>query len=157
MTTHLETDTNTDVDISGFLIVGTYTATGDKNIMSQVLIDGVAGGGETYTFRLLLQVGGAGNAILVDGNVYTTTSTHAGWQFKPTNVRSGDVLSVQVDGAAGDVAVDTIVRWFEIDNNSLIADAVWDELIADHRTAGTYGRRVKLVRPDNLGRRLEEK
>jgi len=158
MTTWLETDTNTNIDISSGAVIGSYTAPGDKTILAQMFIDQIAGGGATYTLVARVQIGGAGNNYPVEAYISAVASSYVGFQTDPISVRNGDVVSLWIDGDAADTTTpDAIVRWFEIDNDSLVADAVWDELIADHRTAGTYGRRVKLVRPDNLGRRLEEK
>jgi hypothetical protein len=114
--THLETDTGTSVDISGATAVGAYTANGDKLIMVDVSIDAVAGNGD-YVMYLTRQIGGSGSAYrilpqttMAAASGLTAISGQSGW----ITVRNGDVLTVYVDGLAGDtVTPDWSTRWFE--------------------------------------------
>ena len=114
--THLETDTGTNVDISGATAVGAYTANGDKLIMVDVSIDAVAGNGD-YVMYVTRQIGGSGSAYrilpqttMTAASGLTAISGQSGW----ITVRNGDVLTVYVDGLAGDTSTpDWSTRWFE--------------------------------------------
>lgn len=114
--THLETDTGTNVDISAATAVGTYTANGDKLIMVDVSIDAVAGNGD-YVMYVTRQIGGSGSAYrilpqttMAAASGLTAISGQSGW----ITVRNGDVLTVYVDGLAGDTSTpDWSTRWFE--------------------------------------------
>ena len=114
--THLETDTGTNVDISGATAVGAYTANGDKLIMVDVSIDAVAGNGD-YVMYVTRQIGGAGSAYVILPKTTMTAapgetaiSAQSGW----ITVRNGDVLTCYVDGLAGDTTTpDWSTRWFE--------------------------------------------
>lgn len=115
--THLETDTGTNVDISAATAVGAYTANGDKLIMVDVSIDQVAGNGD-YVMYVTRRIGGAGSAYVIlpkttmtAASGETAISAQSGW----ITVRNGDVLTVYVDGLAGDTATpDWSTRWFEL-------------------------------------------
>ena len=115
--THLETDTGTNVDISAATAVGAYTANGDKLIMVDVSIDAVAGNGD-YVMYVTRQIGGSGSAYVIlpkttmtAASGETAISGQSGW----ITVRNGDVLTVYVDGLAGDTAnPDWSTRWFEV-------------------------------------------
>ena len=114
--THLETDTGTNVDISAATAVGAYTANGDKLIMVDVSIDAVAGNGD-YVMYVTRQIGGSGSAYrilpqttMAAASGLTAISGQSGW----ITVRNGDVLTVYVDGLAGDTSTpDWSTRWFE--------------------------------------------
>jgi hypothetical protein len=114
--THLETDTGTNVDISGATAVGAYTANGDKLIMVDVSIDAVAGNGD-YVMYVTRQIGGSGSAYrilpqttMTAASGLTAISGQSGW----ITVRNGDVLTCYVDGLAGDTSTpDWSTRWFE--------------------------------------------
>jgi len=114
--THLETDTGTNVDISGATAVGAYTANGDKLIMVDVSIDAVAGNGD-YVMYVTRQIGGSGSAYrilpqttMAAASGLTAISGQSGW----ITVRNGDVLTCYVDGLAGDTTTpDWSTRWFE--------------------------------------------
>ena len=115
--THLETDTGTNVDISGATAVGAYTANGDKLIMVDVSIDAVAGNGD-YVMYVTRQIGGSGSAYrilpqttMTAASGLTAISAQSGW----ITVRNGDVLTCYVDGLAGDTSTpDYTTRWFEV-------------------------------------------
>ena len=116
--TWIETDTNTNVNISSATAVGVYTSTGDKFVMPQLLADQVAGSGD-YVYHVTLQVGGAGSAYVIGPKTTHTAAaseTAIGAQGGFIAVRSGDVVTVYVDGLAGDTTTpDVTVRWFELD------------------------------------------
>ena len=114
--THLETDTGTNVDISSATAVGAYTANGDKLIMVDVSIDAVAGNGD-YVMYVKRQINGTGSSYVIlpkttmtAASGETAISGQSGW----ITVRNGDVLTVYVDGLAGDTTTpDWTTRWFE--------------------------------------------
>lgn len=116
--TWIETDTNTNVNISSATAVGVYTSTGDKFVMPQLLADQVAGSGD-YVYYVTLQVNGAGSAYVIGPKTTHTAAageTAIGAQGGFIAVRSGDVVTVYIDGLAGDTAIpDVTVRWFELD------------------------------------------
>lgn len=115
--THLETDTGTNVDISGATAVGAYTANADKLVMVDVSIDAVAGNGD-YVMYVTRQIGGSGSAYrilpqttMAAASGLTAISAQSGW----ITVRNGDVLTCYVDGLAGDTSTpDWSTRWFEL-------------------------------------------
>lgn len=115
--THLETDTGTNVNISSATAIGSYTSTGDKLVMVDVSIDAVVGGGD-YVMFVKRQIGGSGSAYVILPKTTMTAaagetaiSGQSGW----ITVRNGDVLTVYVDGLAGDTAnPDWSTRWFEV-------------------------------------------
>jgi len=145
--TYIETDTGTNVDIHAATAVGTYTSTGDKLIMVDVSIDQVAGNGD-YVMYVTRQVGGAGSAYVIlpkttmtAASGETAISGQSGW----ITVRNGDVLTCYVDGLAGDTATpDWSTRWFELAGvtAAAVADAVCDEALSGHTTAGSVGKQL---------------
>ena len=145
--TYIETDTGTNVDIHAATAVGAYTSTGDKLIMVDVSIDAVAGNGD-YVMYVTRQVGGAGSAYVIlpkttmtAASGETAISGQSGW----ITVRNGDVLTCYVDGLAGDTATpDWSTRWFELAGvtAAAVADAVCDEALSGHTTAGSVGKQL---------------
>jgi hypothetical protein len=115
--TWIETDSNTNKDISSAASVGVYTSTGDKFVMPQLLADQVAGNGD-YVYYVTLQVNGAGSHYVIGPkttHAAASGETAIGAQGGFIAVRSGDVLTVYIDGLAGDTATpDVTVRWFEL-------------------------------------------
>ena len=113
----LETDTNTNKDINAATSVGVYTATGDVFVLPQVLADQVAGGGD-YVYHVTLQVAGAGSHFVIGPKTTHTAAageTALGAQGGLIFIRSGDVLTVYVDGLAGDTTTpDVTVRFAAI-------------------------------------------
>ena len=145
--THIETDTGTNVDISAATAVGAYTSTGDKLIMVDVSIDQVAGNGD-YVMYVTRRIGGAGSAYrilpqttMAAASGLTAISGQSGW----ITVRNGDVLTCYVDGLAGDTSTpDWSTRWFELAGvtAAAVADAVCDEALSGHTTAGSVGEQL---------------
>lgn len=113
----LETDSLSNQNISSALAIGAYTADADRMIVCDVSLDQVAGGGD-YVIYITRQINGAGSAyVLLPKTTCAAASgeTAIAMQSGPITVRSGDVLTVMVDGLAGDTATpDTTVRWFEM-------------------------------------------
>lgn len=117
MTRWLETDTLSNQDISTALAVGAYTADADRLILVQVFADQVAGNGD-YELYVTHQIAGAGSAyrmIPITTAAAASGVTAIAAQSGMVAVRSGDVLTVYLDGLAGDNSTpDTTVRWFEL-------------------------------------------
>lgn len=117
MTRWIETDALSNQDISSALAIGAYTADADRLVLVQFFADQVAGNGD-YTFYLVHQINGAGSSyrhIPITTAAAASGVTAIGGQSGMIAVRSGDVLTVYLDGLAGDTTTpDTIVRWFEL-------------------------------------------
>ena len=151
--THIETDTGTNVDISSATAVGSYTSTGDKLVMVDVSIDAVAGNGD-YVMYVKRQVGGSGSAYIIlpkttmaAASGETAISGQSGW----ITVRNKDVLTCYVDGLAGDTSTpDWSTRWFELAGvtAAAVADAVCDEALSGHTSAGTLAKAIADVESD---------
>jgi len=100
----LETDTYSNKDISSAVSIGVYTADADRFVLPQLLIDQAAGNGD-YVYYVTLQVNGAGSSYVFGPKTTAAAAsgeTAIGAQGGPIFVRSGDVLTVYVDGLAGD-------------------------------------------------------
>jgi hypothetical protein len=117
MTRWLETDTHSNKDISTAVSVGVYTADADRLILVQVFADQVAGNGD-YELYVTHQINGAGSSyrmIPITTAAAASGVTAIAAQSGMIAVRSGDVLTVYLDGLAGDNSTpDTTVRWFEL-------------------------------------------
>ena len=117
MTRWLETDSLSNQDISSALAIGAYTADADRLILVQWMVDQVAGNGD-YTFYLTQQIGGAGSAyryIPITEAAAASGLTAIAGQSIMIAARNGDVLTLYLDGLAGDTTTpDTTVRWFEM-------------------------------------------
>ena len=124
MTRWLETDSLSNQDISSALAIGAYTADADRLILVQFFADAVAGNGD-YEFYLTHRIGGAGSSyryIPVTSAAAASGLTAIAGQSGMVAVRSGDVLTLYLDGLAGDTTTpDTIVRWFEADASVTLA------------------------------------
>ena len=152
--TYIETDTGTNVDISAATAVGAYTSTGDKLVMCDVSIDAVAGNGD-YVMYVTRQIGGAGSAYrilpqttMTAASGLTAISGQSGW----ITVRNGDVLTVYIDGLAGDTSTpDWTTRWYELAGVTAagIADAVLDEATSGHTSAGSFSKAVTDILEDS--------
>lgn len=113
----LETDSLSNQNIASAAAIGAYTADADRMVVVDVSLDQVAGNGD-YVIYVTRQINGAGSAyVLLPKTTCTAASgeTAIAMQSGPITVRSGDVLTVYVDGLAGDTTTpDTTVRWFEM-------------------------------------------
>lgn len=116
MTRWLETDSNTNIDISAATVVGSYTADADRLVVPQLLIDQAAGNGD-YVYYAALQINGSGSWYVIGPkttHAAASGETAIGAQGGAVAMRSGDVLRVYVDGLAGDTSTpDVVVRFFE--------------------------------------------
>ena len=122
----LETDSNANKDISSAVSVGAYTATGDVFVLPQILADQVAGNGD-YVYYVTLQVAGAGSAYVIGPkttHAAASGETAIGAQGGMIFMRNADVLTVYIDGLAGDTATpDVAVRFAAIPLPSAAAGA----------------------------------
>lgn len=113
----IETDTLSNQNISSALAISNYVSDGDRAMMCDVTLLQIAGNGD-YVMYVTRQIGGAGSHIPIYPKTtmpVETGQTEAGGQSGVVSVRSGDVLTVYVDGLAGDTTtVDTTVRWFDM-------------------------------------------
>ena len=121
----IETDTASDQNISSATAIGAYTADADRLVIVDVQLDAVAGNGD-YVMYVTKQINGAGSAYVILPK--TTMAAASGetaiaGQSGIIAVKSGDVLTVYVDGLAGDTTTpDYYTRWFEIDRLVTLAD-----------------------------------
>ncbi|HPC93251.1 MAG TPA: hypothetical protein PLJ74_13515, partial [Myxococcota bacterium] len=129
----IETDTLSNQNISSALAIGAYTADADRLILVQFFADQVAGNGD-YIFYITQRLGGAGSSyrhIPITTAAAASGVTAIAGQSNMIAVRSGDVLTVYLDGLAGDTTTpDTSVRWFELDSMALAATQgmiTWDQ------------------------------
>jgi len=113
----LETDSLSNQNIASAAAIGAYTADADRMVVVDVSLDQVAGNGD-YVIYVTRQINGAGSAyVMLPKTTCTAASgeTAIAMQSGMISVRSGDVLTVYVDGLAGDTATpDTVVRFFEV-------------------------------------------
>jgi len=121
----IETDTASNQNISSATAIGAYTADADRLVIVDVQLDAVAGNGD-YVMYVTKQINGAGSAYVILPK--TTMAAASGetaiaGQSGIIAVKSGDVLTVYVDGLAGDTTTpDYYTRWFEIDRLVTLAD-----------------------------------
>lgn len=136
----LETDTNANTNISSATAVGVYTATGDVFVLPQILADQVAGGGD-YVYYVTLQVAGAGSHYLIGPKTTHTAAageTALAAQGGLIFLRNGDVLTVYIDGLAGDTTTpDVTVRFAAIPLPSAAAGAAGGVPVLDANLAAS--------------------
>ena len=114
----LETDSNANLDISSAVAIGAYTADAARYVTTRVTVDQVSGSGD-YLIYATVQDGGTGSAYR--GIPITTATAAAGvtailFVSSPIPMVSGDILTVYLDGLAGDTTnPDTKVIFFEQD------------------------------------------
>lgn len=113
----LETDSLSNQNIASAAAIGAYTADADRMIVCDVTLYEVAGNGD-YVAYVTRQIAGAGaHAVVGPKTTLPAASGETALSFQSgmISVRSGDVLTVYVDGLAGDTATpDTVVRIFEV-------------------------------------------
>jgi hypothetical protein len=110
----LETDDLSNQNISSATVIGSYTATADKLVMVDFVVNQVAGGGD-YTAYITKTVGSVEYTILPKSTLTAAAGeTAIGGQSGWILVRNGDVIKVYIDGLAGDTSTpDSSVRFFE--------------------------------------------
>ncbi len=97
------------------LLVDTFTATADAELLVQLYLSGIAGAGN-YRMTQTKRLGGVGSiyqGATIPLGVAPTITT--GWfAGLPIPVRTGDVLRSYVQGLAADVAVGVVVETFDV-------------------------------------------
>lgn len=112
----IETDSYTNKDISSAVAIGAYTANATRLVHVRVAVDQAAGGGD-YVIYVTLQIGSAGSSYVV---IPKTTATAAAGETAlmfvggPIPVDNTDILTVMLDGLAGDTTTPDIkVSFYE--------------------------------------------
>lgn len=130
----LETDTSANIDISTAVSVGAYTATATRLLHVRVTADQVAGGGDYIIYATIQRAGAGSHYRFISTTTGTAAAALASIAFVSIGVPvvSGDVVTVWLDGLAGDnVTPDVNVDWFESDYVTGIAnDAITAAAIA---------------------------
>lgn len=137
----LQISTLTSQDITTPLLVATYTADADRELLVQLYLSGLAGAG-IYRACLTKQLGGAGSAYQSPTSA-VTLSAGATTAFLPTlplPVKAGDVVKVYAQGLAGDTSVAVQTEVFDVTAPSVPS-------AADNATAAAA---VILATPANL-------
>jgi hypothetical protein len=118
----LQITTITAQDISSALLVATYTATAAKELLINLHLSGLAGGG-AYRACLTRQIAGAGAAYQSPTSVVAVSAgvTTAYLATSPMPVNSGDVVKVYAQGLAADTSVAGAVEVFDVTSASTIA------------------------------------
>lgn len=133
-------------DISSPLLVATHTADADRELLVQLYLSGLVGGG-IYRVHMTKQLNGAGS---VYRSAITEVILPAGitTMFVPTiplPARTGDVAKVYAQGLGGDVSVGVQTEVF--DTMSTLANdaaaAVWNYLLTAMTTVGSIGRALR--------------
>ena len=102
-------------NITSSLLVDTYTATADMELLVNLYLSGLGGSG-SYRVSLTKQLGGAGTAYQT-GTVAIAVSAGTTTAYLPTTsipVRTGDVVKTYAQGLAGDVAVGVKIETFDV-------------------------------------------
>jgi len=158
----LQTSTLSNQNIASDLLVATYTADADRALMVDIVVDQVAGNGD-YTAYIMKQKAGAGSWHKTAVFTLAAASGVTSIWFPSIilAVLNTDVIRVYIKGLAGDNTTPDITTSIceltylrpttagrtldvsaaggaEIDA-TLVADAVWDELLAGHVVAGSAG------------------
>jgi len=157
----IETDTLSNQNISSALAIGAYTADADRLILVQFFADQVAGNGD-YIFYITQRLGGAGSSyrhIPITTAAAASGVTAIAGQSGMIAVRSGDVLTVYLDGLAGDTTTpDTSVRWFELDSMALAPTQgmiTWDQQTISANINGDAALVVTNSNITGLGARIQ--
>lgn len=116
MTQYLETGFNPAVDISSAAMLASYTSDTDRLVLVQILLDGVAGGGDYIFYASLTLDGDVTEYILLPKTTGAAAAGEVdiGGQSIMIPMRDGDVLTIYADGLAGDLAVESTVRFFDV-------------------------------------------
>lgn len=143
-------------DISAAVLLDTYTADADRELLVNLCLYGLAGGG-MYRACLTRQIEGVGPAYQSPTSVVAVSSgaTTVILSTSPLAVKSSDVVKVYAQGLASDVNVDVTVEVF--DNTAAIpgdamaltsgerttlAAAIWAALTSALTTVGSIGKRI---------------
>jgi len=133
-------------DISAAVLLDTYTADADRELLVNLCLYGLAGGG-MYRACLTRQIEGVGASYQSPTSVVAVSSgvTTVHLSTTPLAVNSGDVVKVYAQGLAGDTSVNGVVEVFDVtaakagDAMTLVDDAItaskFDEATAFPLTA----------------------
>lgn len=155
----LELDSNTNINLTGATLIGSYTCDADRAVYCTIYAQGLAGGGD-YVYYVTVTPSG-----LSEGEGLKTTQTLGATtyvlfaQSTPVSLRSGDVMNVYLDGLAGDTTTpDTRVNFYEAAallpttaDRTLDVTATggagidWSNVEAPTTTVGLSGTTVKAV------------
>jgi len=134
----IKTDTGENVNISSATAIGTFTADHDMYVVCDVTLYGITGGGD-YILYTKRQLGGAGDHAVVLPKATlpaATGETAISGQSGVISLKSGDVVTVYIDGLAGDTTTpDYITRWFEAGVLVTLADDAITASVYDENTA----------------------
>ncbi|NLS77354.1 MAG: hypothetical protein GXY76_08865 [Chloroflexi bacterium] len=111
----LQITTLTAQDISGALLAATYTADAARELLINLHLSGLAGGG-AYRACLTRQIAGAGAAYQSPTSVVAVSAgvTTALLSTTPLAVNAGDVVRVYAQGLAGDTSAGVVVEVFDV-------------------------------------------
>ena len=141
--TILKTTTNTNIDISSFFLVGTYTATSEQPQMNVQLLMNQISGNNSYIAYVTRQINGTGSAY--ESNRCTLIedkgSTSLLMQTVNFPIKSGDILNVYLMGGVGDTTTPDVICEFwnstSINDLTNISSRVWDSFYNPLRTLTT--------------------
>lgn len=119
-------------------IAGVATVTGTANAIGLIEISGTSAGVAAVTADTVLSsslsatVAGVASVVSNLGAIIPVSASSAGVASSSVNLKGTGSLEGTISiGASGYLSNDDVTR---------LADAVWDELTADHSTAGTTGK-----------------
>ena len=114
----IETDTNANINISAATAIGAYTANATRLVHVRVAVDQAAGNGD-YVIYATLRIAGAGSSyVIIPKTTAAAASGETALMFVsgPIPMDNADVLTIYLDGLAGDTATpDTRVDVYEQD------------------------------------------
>ena len=114
----LETDSLSNQNISAATAIGSHTATATRLVHVRVAVDQVAGNGN-YIVYPTLRIAGSGSAyVIIPKTTAEAASGETALMFAigPIPMDNADVLTIYIDGLAGDTATpDTRVDFYEQD------------------------------------------
>jgi len=134
----LQITTLTEQDLSSAALVAAYVAADDAELLINLHLSGLAGGG-MYKACLTKQLGGVGEVYQSATTVIALSEsvTTAYLPTTPMAVQSGDVVRVYAQGLEADISVGVVVEVF-----GMTAQDVWDALVADQDAEGSLGQLI---------------
>ncbi len=144
-------------NISSALLVATYTATGDKELLIQLYLSGLAGAG-TYKAYLTKQLIGAGS-VYQSGttDIALAAGVMTAWlSTTPLPAKNTDIIKVYAQGLVTDTSVGVQVEVFDVTASALTSQNVVDALklapTAGDPAAGSVNKQLDDIqaKTDNL-------
>jgi hypothetical protein len=138
--TILKTTTNTNIDISSFFLVGTYTATSEQPQMNVQLLMNQVSGNNSYIAYITRQINGTGSAYESSRCTVIEDKGSTSLLMQTINfpVKSGDILNVYLMGGITDTTTPDVICefWNSSSSNdaSDISSRVWDSFYNPIRT-----------------------